>query len=576
MQQAVGSRLPSGEFFRYNRRFVKRIAALSVLLVSVLAAAGRQPERARRAMVVSREDHASMAGVRTLEQGGNAVDAAVAVGLALAVTHPSAGNLGGGGFMLIRWADGRSTFLDFRERAPEKATRDMYLNAAGSLTQDSVVGYRAVGVPGTVRGLEYAWRKYGRRPWTELVAPARELAATGFPVSYGLARSLRSTKALARFPESRRIFQRDGQFFEPGEKLIQPELAATLGRIAKHGSRDFYQGETARLLVQDMQRNGGFITQRDLHEYEVKERTPLRGAYRGYELLTAPPPSSGGAGILQMLNVLDGTAYEQAGAGSAASIHLVAEAMRRFFADRAQHFGDADFAKVPVSGLISRPYAEQLRRGIRADRATPSSQVRAGSVSSLESLETTHYSIVDAEGAAVAVTYTLNGGYGSGVAPAGLGFLLNNEMDDFTAKPGAPNAYGLLQAEANAIEPRKRPLSSMTPTIVTRDGQFFLAVGSPGGPTIISTVLLVLLNVIDFGMDIQQAVDWPRFHHQWMPDELRLEESGFSPDTIALLESRGHQVRRRGYQGEVCAIQRKDGWLLGAPDSRTEATARGF
>jgi gamma-glutamyltranspeptidase/glutathione hydrolase len=564
----------------YNLISMKDFAAkwigACLLAAAALPAATRQPVRARHAMVVTREDHATQVGLKILEEGGNAVDAAVAVGFALAVTHPAAGNLGGGGFMLIRFEDGRSTFIDFRERAPEAATRDMYVDREGNLSDSRLIGYRASAVPGTVRGLEYAWRKYGRRPWASLVAPAVELAAKGFPVSYGLARSLRASKVLERFADSRRIFQRNGRFFEPDEILVQPELAATLERIAKSGSHDFYEGETARRLAEDMSRHGGLITPGDLKRYEVVEREPLRGSYHGCDIVTAPPPSSGGAGILQMMYMLDGTGYQKSGAGSAASIHYIAETMRRFFADRAAYFGDPDFVKIPLAELLSQRYVEERRRSIRPDRATPSSAIRAGTLPGAEKSETTHYSIVDAEGNAAAVTYTLNGGYGSGVTAEGLGFLLNNEMDDFTSKEGAPNMFGLLQGAANAIQPRKRPLSAMTPTIVTRDGKLFLVLGSPGGPTIISTVLLVVLNVIDFGMDIQQAVDWPRFHHQWMPDQLRLEQDGFSPDTIALLEERGHHVQLHGHQGEVAAIAVQNGWLLGAPDSRSEGTARGY
>jgi gamma-glutamyltranspeptidase/glutathione hydrolase len=557
---------------------VKQAFGLLLILAALLPASTRTPVRGRHAMVVTREDHATQAGLHVLGQGGNAIDAAVAVGFALAVTHPAAGNLGGGGFMLIRFADGRSTFLDFRERAPDRASRDMYLDASGNVTQDSVIGYRAAAVPGTVRGLEYAARKYGRRPWASLVEPAVELAEKGFPVSYGLAESLRSENVLARFPESRRIFQREGRYFEPGEKLVQPELAATLRRLSRQGSADFYRGETAQRLAADMARHGGLITLADLESYAVAEREPLRGSYKSYGILTAPPPSSGGIGILQMLHLLEGTGYEKSGVGSAASIHYVAEAMRRFFADRAHYLGDPDFVKIPVLELISPAYAAQRRRTIRPDRATPSAAVAPGEVASppRESTQTTHYSVVDSEGNAVAVTYTLNGSYGSGVTVPGLGFLLNNEMDDFTAKPGVPNMFGLLQSEHNAIAPRKRPLSAMTPTIVTRDGKLFLVCGSPGGPTIISTVLLVLLNILDFGMDVQQAVDWPRFHHQWMPDELRLERLGFSPDTLDLLRTRGHQIRLVERQGDVAAIQVQNGWQLGAADPRTEGTARGY
>jgi len=553
-----------------------RLAAAVALVAAAAPAATRAPVRARHAMVVTREAHATAAGVAVLKAGGNAVDAAVAVGLALAVTHPSAGNLGGGGFMLVRFANGRTTFLDFRERAPERASRDMYLDAQGNPTEDSTVGYRAAGVPGTVAGLAYAHRKYGRRPWAELVTPAVELATRGFPVSYSLARSLRGTaKLLGRFPESRRIFLRDGKYYEPGETLAQPELGATLERIRRDGAQGFYAGRTAALLAADMARHGGAITLDDLKNYAVVERRPLEGAYRGYDIITAPPPSSGGIGVLQMLAVLEGSGYEKSGAGSAAELHFLAEAMRRYFADRAQYLGDPDFVQVPVAALLDKRYTARLRQSIRADRATPSTEVRAGDLAPYESGETTHYSIVDAEGNAAAVTYTLNGGYGCGVTATGLGFLLNNEMDDFAAKPGTPNTAGLVQGERNAIQPRKRPLSSMTPTIVLRGGKLYLVAGSPGGPTIINTVLQVLVNVLDFGMNVQEAVDWPRIHHQWLPDELRVEKA-VSPDTVALLEGRGHRVRMVSAMGEVAAILWDGEWLQGAADSRSDGTAEGY
>jgi gamma-glutamyltranspeptidase/glutathione hydrolase len=525
-------------------------------------------------MVVSREAHATDAGLRVLQAGGNAVDAAVAVGFALAVTHPAAGNVGGGGFMLIRFADGRTTFLDFRERAPERASRDMYLGPDGKPTGESMVGWRAAAVPGTVKGLEYASKKYGRRGWAELLAPALELAEKGFPVSFGLAQSLKSSRLLERFPESKRIFLKGGAFYEPGERLLQPELAGTLKRLGASGARDFYEGETARRLAAAMRANGGLWTAADLAGYAVVERKPLTGRYRGYEIIGAPPPSSGGVGVLEMLGMLEGTGYEKPAAGSAAAIHYVAEVMRRYYADRAEYLGDPDFVRVPVAGLLNPAYLARRRQSIDLGRATPSTQIGAGKPPAEESPETTHYSIIDREGNAVAVTYTLNGGYGSGVTVPGLGFLLNNEMDDFAAKPGAPNYYGLIQGERNAIQPRKRPLSSMTPTMVLKDGQLYLVAGSPGGPRIISTVLQVLLNVLDFGMGIQEAVDWPRFHHQWLPDRL-LVERGFSPDTVALLEARGHQVERVRSIGEVAAILVAEGRLEGAADSRVEGKAAG-
>lgn len=555
------------------RRRLCRLFAAALLVAP--AGEPRQPVRARHAMVVTREPHATEAGLAVLRAGGNAVDAAVATGFALAVTHPAAGNLGGGGFMLIRFADGRATFIDFRERAPAAATRDMYLGADGKPTRDSVEGWRAVAVPGTVRGFEYAARKYGTRPWAELLAPAVRLAREGFPVSWGLAESLRRSQLLARFTESRRIFQRDGRYFEPGERLVQPELARTLERIAREGADEFYEGETARRLAAAMRENGGLITLEDLRAYRVVERAPLRGRYRGFEILTAPPPSSGGIGILQMLGLLEGSGFEKHGAGSAASIHWMAEVMRRFFADRSEYLGDPDFVRIPVRGLLDPRYLAERRASIDPERATPSERLAPGRPQGYESAETTHYSIVDSMGNAVAVTYTLNGSYGSGVTAPGLGFLLNNEMDDFAARPGYPNYYGLVQGEANAIAPGKRPLSSMTPTILARDGRLYMVLGSPGGPRIITTVLQVIVNVLDFGMNIREAVDWPRFHHQWLPDKLYMEP-GFSPDTRALLAARGFNLEPARSIGEVAAVLVEAGWLQGAADSRAEGKADGF
>jgi gamma-glutamyltranspeptidase / glutathione hydrolase len=551
-----------------------RVLRSFVLLMAIAACVfARQPVRARHAMVVTRESNATRAGLKILQAGGNAVDAAVAVGFALAVTHPAAGNLGGGGFMLVRRSDGTAVFLDFRERAPLKASRDMYLDASGRPTQDSRVGYRASGVPGTVRGLELAHRKFGSRKWSELLEPAVQLAAQGFPVSHGLAQSLKASRQLlGSHPESKRIFLSNGTFYEPGDRLTQPELARTLARIRDQGSRGFYEGETARALAADMVANGGLIGLEDLRAYEAVERKPLAGRFRNLEILTAPPPSSGGIGILQMLGMLEGTDYQASGAGSAASLHYLAEVMRRFFADRSRYLGDPDFVSLPVDKLLSREYIERQRASIDPARATPSTNLAPAWP---EPSQTTHYTVVDAEGNVAAVTYTLNGSYGSGVTARGLGFLLNNEMDDFAAKPGHPNLFGLVQGEANAIAPRKRPLSSMTPTIVLRGGRFYMALGSPGGPTIINTVLQVLVNVVDFGMNIQEAVDWPRIHHQWLPDELIMER-GFSPDTVALLKSRGHQVRIRQSIGDVAAVLSAEGWLQGAADGRSEATAEGY
>jgi gamma-glutamyltranspeptidase / glutathione hydrolase len=552
---------------------------LCAILFTISTLYARQPVHAKHGMVVAREMHATNAGEAVLESGGNAIDAAVAVAFTLAVTHPSAGNLGGGGFMLIRFADGRSTFVDFRERAPGSASRDMYIDpATGKATQDSLIGYRASGIPGTVRGFEFVHDKYGRKPWKDLVDPAVRLARDGFPVSYGLSESLHAantSEKLSRFPDSKRIFLSNGVFYEPGDVLKQPELARTLERIRMHGARDFYEGETAKLLAADMQEHGGLVTLDDLRDYKVIERKPLEGKYKGFGIVTSPPPSSGGVGILQMLGVLEGTDYTKSGPGSAYALHYEAEAMRRYFADRAQYLGDPDFQKVPVSALLNPAYIAKLRASIDPNKATPSEDIRPGNLAPYESTETTHFSIVDGEGNAVSVTYTLNSGFGSGVTAHGLGFLLNDEMDDFSAKPGETNGYGLVQGESNAIAPHKTPLSSMVPTIVTKDGKLYLVVGSPGGPTIINSVLEVILNVLDFGMNMQEAVDAPRIHHQWMPDTLSIEKAA-SPDTIELLRQRGHDVRLVPQQGEVAGIRIDGQWIEGAADGRVEATAHGY
>ncbi|HEY7337288.1 MAG TPA: gamma-glutamyltransferase [Bryobacteraceae bacterium] len=549
------------------------LVPLALLLCAALQA--RQPERARRAMVVSGDPRATDVGLEVLQSGGNAIDAAVAVGFALAVTYPYAGNLGGGGFMLIRFADGHATFIDFRERAPSKASRDMYLDSHGNPTHDSVQGWRAPGVPGTVRGFEFAQKKYGRAQWDALLKPAIELASKGFPAGYSFVDQIRSARNLPADPESKRIFLRP---LEPGDNFTQPDLARTLQRIAKSGAKDFYEGETARLIADAMAKNGGLIGLSDLKSYAAVERAPLIGKYRGYGVITAPPPSSGGIGLLQMMGMLEGSGYEKSGAGSAASIHYMAETMRRYFADRSRYMADPDFVKVPVAGLLDPAYLRKRRASISPDRATPSAQVSPGSPAGAEGSETTHFNVVDAEGNAVAVTYTLNDGFGSGVTVPGAGFLLNDEMDDFSAKPGAPNIFGLVQGESNAIHPGKRPLSAMTPTILTRDGKFFMAIGSPGGARIITSVLQVILDVVDFGMNIQDAVDYPRFHHQWIPDQLSLE-FGFSPDTIALLKARGHKVDELSPGRVMSAVEvvAKDGeWLDGAFDRRRPGKAAGY
>jgi gamma-glutamyltranspeptidase/glutathione hydrolase len=546
------------------------------LVVPPLAA--REPVFARKGMVVAQEPIAADVGVAVLKSGGNAVDAAVAVGFALAVTHPFAGNLGGGGFMLIRMADGHTTFIDFRETAPQRATHDMYLNASGELTRDSLVGWRAPGVPGTVRGMELAHNKYGHMAWAKLVQPAVDLAANGFPVSHEFMLSLRrSAPLLSQFPDSKHIFLKDGSFYGWHEIFRQPELAQTLKRIAKSGSRDFYEGETAHLIAAAMQKNGGLISLADLAGYRAVERKPLEGDYHGYHVITSPPPSSGGVGLLQMLAMLDGTGYEKTGAGSAEEYHYLAEVMRRYYADRNDYLADPDFVKNPVSALLDPAYIRTRRDSIDPAHATPSDQVNPGKPAGAEHADTTHYSIVDDQGNAVAVTYTLNGGYGCGATVTGAGFLLNNEMDDFAAKPGSPNMFGLVQGEANAIAPGKRPLSSMTPTIVLKDGKPFLVLGAPGGSRIITAVLQVMLNVIDFGMNVQDAIDFPRVHHQWKPDRLDIER-GVSPDTIAILKRMGYEIRENKpvVVARVEAILIGNGWLQGGHDGRGAGKAAGY
>jgi len=562
---------------------MRRDRKIVLLLVWVLTfvnishAAPREPVRARKGMVASTNEVASRVGVQIMKRGGNAVDAAIAVAFALAVTHPAAGNLGGGGFMMIRLKDGRSTAIDYREMAPAAAHRNVYLDKNGNLIEGeggSLVGYRAAGVPGTVRGMELALKKYGsgKLTWSQLLEPARLLAANGFTVTYELARSLKgSDDYLSKYAETKRIYLRGGNFYKEGEVFRQPELAATFARLQRSGPNEFYEGETARLIAADMKRHNGLMTMEDLRGYVAKERTPLRGTYRGHEIISMPPPSSGGAVLIEMLNILEGYDLQKTDANSSDRYHLMAEAMRRAFADRAEYMGDSDFVKVPVAGLIDKSYAATLRATINTDRASTSAEVRAGRPAGYESEETTHFTVVDADGNAVANTYTLNNSYGSAAVAKGTGMLLNDEMDDFAAKPGTPNLYGLIQGERNAVAPRKRPLSAMTPTIVLRkDGSLWFTVGSPGGPTIINTVLCIITDVIDYNMNIQQAIDAPRIHHQWLPDELVGEPFGLSGDTQRALTARGHTLAKLRYLGDAegIMIEEKTGVRLGATDPR--------
>ncbi len=554
-----------------------KIRALLATGAACALLCAREPARAKHAMVVAQEPYAADVGVAVLKAGGNAVDAAVAVGFTLAVTYPYAGNIGGGGFMLIRMADGRTAFIDFREKAPAAATRNMYLDASGKPTRDSIVGWRASGVPGSVRGFEYANKKFGQKTWAEVIDPAVDLAAKGFPVSYPFYQSLapdgRTAKLMAAYPDSKRIFLGH----EIGDNFVQPELAATLTRIRDRGANDFYEGETAHKLAAAMKENGGLITLDDLHNYKAEERKPLTGSYHGYEIITSPPPSSGGLGLLQITAMLDGTGYEKAGAGSAAAIHYVAECERRYFADRSEFMGDPDFYKNPIKQLLDPAYIASRRATIDPKRATPSDEIKHGDIKVHESTETTHYSIVDAAGNAVAVTYTLNAGYGNGITVPGLGFLLNDEMDDFASKPGEPNMFGLVQGESNAIQPGKRPLSSMMPTIAVKDGKLAMVLGAPGGSRIITAVTEVFLNIVDFHMGPQDANDWPRFHHQWRPDRLELQP-GISPDTVAILKQMGHNVDfAKPLEGaKVEAVFVENGWLAGSSDGRGNGKAAGY
>ncbi|MFZ0290172.1 MAG: gamma-glutamyltransferase [Candidatus Sulfotelmatobacter sp.] len=583
-----------------------RHKSLILLLMAAAAACGgrlafgsTQPLHAQHGIVVSVHELASRAGVEIMQAGGNAVDAAVATGFALAVVHPAAGNIGGGGFMLVRMADGKTHFLDYREKAPAAAKADMYLDAQGNVIENaSAIGYKAIGVPGSVAGMVYAEQEFGKLTLKQVMAPAIRLAREGYPLSWGEARDLHD-KYLTQFAESRRIFQRDGNYYQPGEIFRQPDLARTLERIAAKPD-DFYHGRLAGELAAVMQKGGSLITADDLAHYEVKEREPIRGTYRGYEVISAPPPSSGGTVLIESLNILEGYDLGKLESRSAQSIHFTTEAFRRAFFDRAEFLGDPDFAKIPVAQLIDKKYGAAWRDSIDDAHATASKDLKRPSIFSEleqyaaahpqalgihESPHTTHYSVVDAAGNAVAVTTTINDWFGSRVTADGLGFLMNDEMDDFSSKPGVPNSDGLIQGAANAVGPGKRPLSSMTPTIVVHDGKTFLVLGSPGSSKIITTVANVLMGVVDYGMNIQEAVDAPRFHNQWLPDVLNVEQ-WFSPDTVSVLQKMGYNVEFGLYDGgdvspywsdaECIAIDPKTGERLGASDYRHNGKAVGY
>jgi gamma-glutamyltranspeptidase/glutathione hydrolase len=587
-----------------RKTIVTPLAAL--VLAAFLAApllGDSKPVHAPHAIVVSIDELASKAGADIMQAGGNAIDAAVATGFALAVVYPQAGNLGGGGFMLIRMADGKTHFIDFREEAPAAATANMYLDAQGNVIEGaSEFGYRAVGVPGSVAGLVYAEKKYGKLTLPQVMSPAIRLAREGFALQWQEARDLREDSHLADYPESRRIFQRNGNFYKQYEIFRQPDLARTLERIAKNPD-DFYRGAMAHELAAAIQKGGGLVSAEDLAHYQVKEREPLRGTYRGYEVISAPPPSSGGTVLIESLNILEGYDLAKAGSRSAESVHLTVEAFRRAFFDRAEFLGDPDFSKLPIAQLTDKKYAEAWRATIDPDHATPSKDLQRPAIFNTlaqaetqqtqktqpsaprESTHTTHYSVVDADGNAVAVTTTINDWFGSRVTAEGLGFILNDEMDDFSAKAGAPNGDGLIQGAANSIGPGKRPLSSMTPTVVLKDGKLFLVLGSPGSSRIITTVALAIMGVVDYGMNIQEAIDAPRFHQQWMPDVL-FAESGFSPDTLRALEKIGYKIVGGLTEGaswssywsdaECIAIDPQTGERLGASDNRNNGKPVGY
>ena len=573
--------------------------ALLALGAAAPLGASTYPVRAPHAIVVSVHNIASHVGVDIMQAGGNAVDAAVATGFALAVVHPPAGNIGGGGFMLIRMADGKTHFIDYREKAPAAATRDMYLDPQGNVIKNaSEIGFKSIAVPGSVAGLVYAEQKYGRLTLKQVMAPAIRLAHDGYPLTWGEAHDMREDKHLADFPESRRVFQRNGDYYKTGDVFRQPDLARTLERIADKPD-DFYHGSLARELAAALQKGGGLITADDLAHYEVKEREPVRGTYRGYEVISAPPPSSGGTVLIESLNILEGYDLAKMGDRSASSIHYTTEAFRRAFFDRAEFMGDPDFAKIPVAQLIDKKYAAAWQETIDPARATPSKDLKRPEIFSQleqyaaahppapphEGNHTTHYSVMDEAGDAVSVTTTINDWFGSRVTADGLGFLLNDEMDDFSSKPGVPNSDGLLQSDVNAIGPGKRPLSSMTPTIVVHDGKAVMVLGSPGSSKIITTVANVLMGVVDYGMNIQEAVNAPRFHNQWMPDVLNLEP-WFSPDTMNLLRRMGYNIEVGLHYGanvekywsdaECIAVDAKTGDRLGASDGRGPGKAEGY
>ncbi|WP_069385094.1 gamma-glutamyltransferase [Halomonas caseinilytica] len=551
-------------------------APLALAQPAILEGERFHPEEGANGMVATSHFLASQVARDVLADGGNAVDAAVTAGFALAVTQPRSGNIGGGGFMLISDENSDEVIaIDYRETAPAAATETMFQDEDGNAVSEwSRFTHRAAGVPGTVAGLALALEKYGTMSLADALAPAIQLAEEGFEVPPRFVAGVNDTRErLEKWDSTRKMFfKEDGSAYEVGDTFRQPDLAATLKRIAEQGAREFYEGKTAELIAAEMARHDGLITLEDLAGYQPQIREPSHGTYRGHDIYAMSPPSSGGAHIVQMLNILEDYPISEMGFNSADTIHVMAEAMKRAYADRSEYLGDTDFVDVPLDGITSKAYADELREQIDMDNATPSSDIAPGKPLPYESNETTHFSIADDNGLAVSNTYTINFSYGSGIAVEGAGFLLNNEMDDFSAKPGVPNAYGLIGGEANKIEPGKRMLSSMTPTIVKRDGKNFLVTGSPGGSRIITTTLQVLMNVIDHDMNIQSAVSAPRIHHQWLPDEIRIE-AGISPDTLELLEAKGHTISQQAAMGAAQSIVIEDDRFFGGADPRRSTSS---
>lgn len=556
-----------------------RIKFLSVLFLSAFLLNGCATNlQVSQGMVVSADSLATLVGNDILRKNGNAVDAAVAVGFALAVTYPVAGNIGGGGFMVIREADGEMVSFDYREKAPAGASRDMYLDAEGSFI-DSLAqeGVLSAGVPGSVAGMLDALEKYGTMSREEVIGPALQLARDGFKLPHSTASSFnRYSQVFGKYPSTAKIFTKSDSPFEGGELFRQPDLAITLERIIKYGKDGFYKGETSKIVSGFMEAHQGLITSEDMAGYESVTRSPVTGTYRGYKIISMAPPSSGGVALIQLLNILENADIRSMGHNSAEYVHFLTEAMRRVYADRSEYLGDPDFFNVPLNKLLSKKYAKQLFSQIDT-AATLSKMVKPGLVNFYESLETTHYSVIDRHGNAVSVTTTINSGYGAKVVVEGTGFFLNNEMDDFSAKPGVPNQFGLLGSEANSIQPGKRMLSSMTPTIVLKDDKPFLIVGSPGGSTIITSVLQVIINTIDFGMDVRSAVDAPRIHHQWYPDHISCELGVLDESEIKALTAWGHIVKDISYLGliEAIRIDPSTGNVTGASDRRGYGLAKG-